>query len=288
MSISNAPINTAQSDASGLAALSWTGWYTQVAGALTAFDQTGNMRNGTALYALAPGNQWKGARLYQDASNNFTLDTNTRASVSGSDGWVNALKVNSGGGATLAANAQIAHAGQASLDLWNTTSGTPAGGSRWRIFSDNVGGGGGNLTFGIYDLANARLPLGIDNNGVVTIGGNLSSPRFNNQYVFNTTGPISNAHGGFTSHGGLMVCFFFATGYVTTAGAAAVTIFMDGGNIGTIPFYFNQTNTHTTLVPLIMSRYIPAGSHTFSFGASANLQTDGGDTFQAYVMEFPF
>jgi hypothetical protein len=60
--------------------------------------------------------------------------------------------------------------GQAAIDLWsNTPSGaTPAGGSHWRIFADNVGGGG-DATCGFFDLANGRLAMGLDNNGGVVI-----------------------------------------------------------------------------------------------------------------------
>ncbi len=69
---------------------------------------------------------------------------------------------------TFGANVAVSHTGQASLDLWNTTTGgTPSTGSRWRLFADNVGGGGGNTTFGFYDLANARLVFGFDNTGNV-------------------------------------------------------------------------------------------------------------------------
>jgi hypothetical protein len=65
----------------------------------------------------------------------------------------------------------IARAGQARIDLQNTvTGGTPNAGSTWRIFADNVGGGGGNLTFGVFDVVNSRTPFGIDNSGNVGIG----------------------------------------------------------------------------------------------------------------------
>ena len=63
----------------------------------------------------------------------------------------------------------ISRAGQAAFDLFDTvTGGTPAAGARWRLFADNVGGGGGSNTFGFYDVQNARVALGIDNNGALT------------------------------------------------------------------------------------------------------------------------
>jgi hypothetical protein len=60
---------------------------------------------------------------------------------------------------------------QAAIDLWNDSpsGATPAGGAKWRIFSDNVGGGGGACTFSYYDLANGRLAMGLDNNGGLII-----------------------------------------------------------------------------------------------------------------------
>ncbi len=60
--------------------------------------------------------------------------------------------------------------GQASFDIEdNATGGTPTN-SRWRLFADKVGGGGGNLTFGFYDVTNNAVRMGIDNTGNVGIG----------------------------------------------------------------------------------------------------------------------
>jgi len=95
--ISNAPIQSAQTDASGLAALSWTGWYTQVAGALTAFDQTGTIRNAVTLNFRASGNQWNGARIAEGTDNNFGVDVNGRTSAGGSDTWLRSLTIASNG-----------------------------------------------------------------------------------------------------------------------------------------------------------------------------------------------
>lgn len=91
--ISNAPIQTAQLDAGGLPTLSWTGWYTQVAGALAAFDQNGAVRNNTYINFLAAGNGWKSSRMYQDTTGAWNLDVNTRSTQSGADSWINGLKV---------------------------------------------------------------------------------------------------------------------------------------------------------------------------------------------------
>lgn len=96
--ISNAPIQTPQLDPGGLPSLSWTGWYNQVSGALNVFNQNGAIPNNTTLYLLASGNQWKAARVYVDTTNHLTIDANTRSSASGSDNWVNTLKVNPANG----------------------------------------------------------------------------------------------------------------------------------------------------------------------------------------------
>lgn len=67
-------------------------------------------------------------------------------------------------------------AGQATLDLADTvTGGTPAAGAHWRLFVDNVGGGGGNSTFGFYDVTNTRVAMGLDNSGNLGIG--TTSPQ---------------------------------------------------------------------------------------------------------------
>lgn len=60
--------------------------------------------------------------------------------------------------------------GQASFDLHNrVTGGTPATGARWRLFADNVGGGGGNYTFGFYDVPNLRIAMGLTNDGALGV-----------------------------------------------------------------------------------------------------------------------
>ena len=69
----------------------------------------------------------------------------------------------------------VTKAGQAAFDLIDTvTGGTPAAGAAWRLFADNVGGGGGSCTFGFYDINNG-LRMGIDNSG--NVGINTSTPQ---------------------------------------------------------------------------------------------------------------
>ena len=145
--------------------------------------------------------RWRAVAGASAASDVLGLQVNARASFGDADAWSNVLTVASlTGGVSVASavtfngaltigaattfnaiptfaaassggvgSAQIkVSAGQASLDLWNnTTSGSPApaGGSRWRLFADNVGGGGGSLTFGFYDVANSRVAGGFDNSG---------------------------------------------------------------------------------------------------------------------------
>lgn len=68
---------------------------------------------------------------------------------------------------------------QAAIDLWNTSPGavTPAGGSHWRIFADDVGGGGGQLTFGFFDVPNNRIAGGFDNSGWLQVTNGLTAPN---------------------------------------------------------------------------------------------------------------
>ncbi len=151
--------------------------------------------NDLLVLGMHTGNaSWQEFRLHAVAGANvssdvYALEVNARAGAGSADAWSNVFSVTALTGAvaftppvtfngipTFSAassggvgSAQIkVSPGQASLDLWNnTTSGSPApaGGSRWRLFADNVGGGGGNLTFGFYDVANSRVAGGFDNSG---------------------------------------------------------------------------------------------------------------------------
>jgi hypothetical protein len=92
------------------------------------------------------------------------------------EGKTGAVAISTGGNVGIGttgpgANLHVVKSGgQAMIDLEdNATGGTPTN-SHWRLFADKVGGGGGNLTFGLYDTTNMRLPFGIDNSGNVGIG----------------------------------------------------------------------------------------------------------------------
>lgn len=101
----------------------------------------------------------------------ITAATSFSASVSFAGGLTAAGSVTfTGPGGAV----QVKAPNQTTIDLWNTTPGTPAGGSHWRLWADNVGGGGANWTFGISDLANNRFVLAADNSGVVYANYGLS------------------------------------------------------------------------------------------------------------------
>lgn len=87
------------------------------------------------------------------------------------------------------AQLHLAKAGQVQFDMQNTTTGgTPANGAHWRTFVDNVGGGGGNLTYGFYDFRNSRVAMGIDNSG--NVGINTTSPAAKLHVSQSTAGAI--------------------------------------------------------------------------------------------------
>lgn len=106
-----------------------------------------------------------------------------------------------------AAAIQAKVAGQAGIDLWNAATGgtpTPAGGARWRLFADNVGGGGGSLTMGFFDIQNGRVAGGWDNSGWFncSFGLNLTnSANLNFGTNFQTFTPALTASGSMTVSG---------------------------------------------------------------------------------------
>ena len=100
-------------------------------------------------------------------------------------------------------------AGQATIDLWNTTTGgTPSGGSHWRLFVDNVAGAGGNLTFGFYDAANARVAWGVDNSSYAVFNYGVTFSNATNIKFGSNSGtwtPTITAAGSMTVSAGTIV-----------------------------------------------------------------------------------
>lgn len=135
--------------------------------------------------------------------------------------------------------------GQAALDLRNSlTGGTPAAGAYWRLFVDNVGGGGGNNTVGFYDFRNNRTALGIDNNGrtnvisldsansittpSATVSGGVSAASL---AVTGNANAGSLAVSGATSTVSLTVTGNTATANVTTKGVTTFTDTATGNSL---------------------------------------------------------
>lgn len=72
---------------------------------------------------------------------------------------------------TFAGLVTLTKAGQVALDFRDTaTGGTPSGGAWWRMFVDNVGGGGGSCTYGFYDVANSAVRFGLTDGGAMLVG----------------------------------------------------------------------------------------------------------------------
>lgn len=136
---------------------------------------------------------------------------------------------------------QILALSQAAIDLWNTSPGavTPAGGSHWRIFADDLGGGGGVIVFGFYDVPKNLVRGGFDDAGTfyalqgLNIG-NAANVSFGSNYQ-NWT-PALSASGAMTISGlsiqeskylriGPLV-HFTLTATFNLGGAASTTIFI--------------------------------------------------------------
>ena len=220
------------------------------------------------------------------------------------DTWV--LYANPGGGSAPSSALTVTHTGgsasgtyplivqqasQAQFDLWNvTTGGTPSTGAHWRIFADNVGAGGGNNTFGLYDVANSRLAFGIDNSGNATFGAKINSTLWNVQPVLGNTQGGLPVSGSFTTHGGTVWMTVTGSGYASTAGTIiGATISVDGVSRSTMKIFANAATTHLAFVPVtFMITGLAAGSHTVLIAAISGTTTDTNDFFNVDLIEFPF
>lgn len=213
-----------------------------------------------------------------------TLDVSGPATVNGTATFTAPFSETGG-----AINAKVDN-NQAAIDIWNNTpsGATPAGGSHWRIFADNVGGGGGIATFGYYDVANGRVAMGLDNDGNIVANYGIKSPRWNlTQPVFLVGGlPISTS---FTTHGGTVLLIVSGSCFSTTANLIGVTVTVDGISRGDVKCYSNELSSHKTLpTGQFLITGLSAGSHTLSLSTLPGSGTDGNDIFTVTVMEFPF
>ena len=214
------------------------------------------------------------------------------ANVTGGAAPTSALTVSHTGGSTSGVYPLIIQqTAQAPLDLWNaTTGGTPSTGSHWRLFADNVGRGGGSLTFGVYDVANSRLAFGIDNSGNATFIAKINTTLWNLQAVMGDTPGGLPVSASFTTHGGTVWITVSGSGYAATAGTIiGATISVDGTTRSTMKIFANAATTHLAFVPVtfILSG-LTAGSHTIAIAALSGTTTDTNDFYNVDIIEFPF
>ena len=182
----------------------------------------------------------------------------------------------------------LQQAGQAQFDLWNvTTGGTPSTGAHWRLFADNVSGGGGNNTFAIYDVANSRLAFGIDNSGNATFIAKINTTLWNVQPVLGNAAGALPVSGSFTTHGGTVWMTVTGSGYAATAGTIiGANISVDGVTRSTMKIFANVATTHIAFIPVtFMITGLTAGSHTVSIAALSGTTTD---FYNVDLIEFPF
>jgi hypothetical protein len=175
--VSPPPVRITMFDASGNMRGEWLRWFQGLFSSTRQIDTLGTAAfvdvgafdaTGAAAAAQAASLQ-KSANLSDVANGSASRANLGAAGLSGSNTFTGPNTFSALGFALMA---QVA--GQAAIDMWNTTT----GGTRWRIFADKVGGGGGLLTFGFYDITNARFGAGIDNNGVLCApnGLNVGTP----------------------------------------------------------------------------------------------------------------
>ena len=151
----------------------------------------------------------------------------------------------------------IARAGQSAFDLQNTTTGgTPSAGARWRLFADNVGGGGGNCTFGFYDVTNTRITLGLSDEGY--LGVRQTAPA----------GPIH-------ANGAIGRWLFYE--YDGLAGTTVVLVPNGASDVVYGMQLFSLVRTSSGVVQTANT-----GSAPLTVGATGALYTDGGTNQVAF------
>jgi hypothetical protein len=217
-------------------------------------------------------------------------------------GAVAAASLALAGAATFADQATFSKAGagpalqvktpnQAQLDLWDDTptGATPAGGSHWRMFADNVGGGGGPLTLGWYDIPNARVAAGIDNDGNLVANYGIKCPKWGVYQPISAAGPMPLSTT-FTSNGGTLVLLCDGAGF-STAGAASIwmSVEIDGVSRCTPQIFTNEANSHKAFAQrFAVVTGLAAGSHTMSVVPGITTSSDSNDWFSVLVLELPF
>lgn len=230
----------------------------------------------------------------------MTGPTGSGFSVS-SAGAVAAASLAVAGVSTFSDQATFAHAGagaalqvrtpnQAQIDLWDDTptGATPAGGSRWRIFADNVGGGGGDCTLGFYDIPNARVAAGFDNSGNLVANVGIKCPKWAVYQPINSAGPMPLS-ATFTSHGGTLVLIADGSGYATGAASIWMSVDIDGVSRCTPQVFTNEAASHKAFAQrFAIVTDVAEGSHTMTIRPGAATLSNTDDWFSVLVLELPF
>jgi hypothetical protein len=136
---------------------------------------------------------------------------------------------------------------------------------------------------GIFDFI-----CNIWSSGSVTSSSKFISPQFNGQPVMQTAGPVSNATGSVTSHGGTMVFWISTSCFCNAIGVCGLNFNIDGSLKTTLTMFLNTTSNHYCIPMRMYAVALSAGSHTVSItAANAQTLTDSGDWFQVYAIELP-
>ena len=149
-----------------------------------------------------------------------------------------------------------------------------------------------------YESAANRVSIGRDMGwgtlSALALNGSISHPQWRVTQLFNMTrGPLPITSGQFTSGGGTSIIFVTGSGWANSVSVAGAGVYIDllTNNqlwLGNMYRWFNETNTHKTLVGNPIVARIPAGTHTLSFYAWNGLVSDANDYYSATILELPF
>lgn len=172
----------------------------------------------------------------------------------------------------------------------------------WAILATQGGAGAGVQKLGFFDATAGAYRMVIDPAGNVGIGtvnpnarlevaGGILSPMWRVTQVFNARqGALPLTSPVFQSGGGTLLIFASGSGFLQSgAGNIGMGIQIDGGTIGTVRSFTNESLSHKSFVAnALVQRNVGAGNHTITLFALASTITDFNDWFYVTVLELPF
>ena len=108
--------------------------------------------------------------------------------------------------------------------------------------------------------------------------------------AFQVAGPLPKSFS-VTSHGGRLLLFVSGSAYGTADGPIGVAVALNGLQVALMQISVNETLSHKTLAPVLVSRVVAAGTHTVTLtavtGNTYTTGTDNYDVFNVTALELP-